>query len=76
MEKCRDETKGFRTEEVCDVWPKKGRTAGEADSAVGDTTIRIEDSRYFLVQRFCVLCFEICTPSLFSPSLLWSAIQG
>ena len=28
----------------------------------------------FLFQRFCVLCFEICIPSLFSPSLLWSAI--
>ena len=27
VKKCRDETKGFRTEEVCDLWPKKGWTA-------------------------------------------------
>ena len=27
--------------------------------------------RYFWGRRFCVLCFEICTPSLFSPSPPW-----
>ena len=32
-----------------------------------------QGSRYFLGQRFCVLYFEICIPSLFSPSPLWSA---
>ena len=29
--------------------------------------------RYFLGQRFCVLCFENCTSSLFSTSPLWSS---
>ena len=27
---------------------------------------KLKGSRYFMGQRFCVLCFEICTPSLFS----------
>ena len=30
-------------------------------------------SRYFLGQRSCVPCLEICIPSPFSPSPLWSA---
>ena len=30
----------------------------------------IQGSRYFLGQRFYLLCFEICTPSLFYPSPL------
>ena len=25
VEKCRDETKGFRTDEVCEKWPKQVR---------------------------------------------------
>ena len=29
--------------------------------------------RIFRYKRFCVLCIEICTPSLFSPSPLCSA---
>ena len=29
--------------------------------------------KYFLGQRFCVLCIEICTPSLFTPSPLCGA---
>ena len=30
----------------------------------------IQGWNYFWFQRFCVLCFDICTPSLFSPSPL------
>ena len=26
VEKCREETKGFRTDEVCDKWPKQVRS--------------------------------------------------
>ena len=33
----------------------------------------LQGSRYFLGQMFCVLCLEICTPSLFSPSSLCGA---
>lgn len=28
VEKCREETKGFRTDEVCDKWPKQVRNNG------------------------------------------------
>ena len=31
-------------------------------------------SRYLWCQKFCVLCFDFCTPSLFSPSPLCGAI--
>ena len=36
-------------------------------------TTYIQGQSYFLGQRFCVLCFEICIPSLFSPSPLCGA---
>ena len=40
---------------------------------VNMSCMEIQGRRSFLGQIFCVLCFEICIPSLFSPSPLCSA---